>query len=104
MIGRLLPWILLAVAAVMVGGRMMPRGPAADGMRLEEFSSIPVQDSGRIKPLDTLARTLLNEISEKETWSDGEANRQPAIRWLLDVMIEDRDPSLRARKHRVFRI
>jgi ABC-type transport system involved in cytochrome c biogenesis permease subunit len=104
MIGRLLPWILLGLAAVMVGGRALPRGPASDGMRLEEFASIPVQDSGRTKPLDTLARTLLNEIAEKESFQDADGKRQPAIRWLIDVMIEDRDPSLRARKHRVFRI
>jgi ABC-type transport system involved in cytochrome c biogenesis permease subunit len=104
MIGRLLPWVLVGLAALMIGGRALPPGAASDGMRLVDLAALPVQDSGRTKPLDTMARTFLNEIAERESFVDADGKRQPAIRWLVDVMVEDRDPGLRARKHRVFKI
>ncbi|MEX2286629.1 MAG: cytochrome c biogenesis protein CcsA, partial [Planctomycetaceae bacterium] len=55
---------------------------------------------GRIEPIDTLARNSLRIISDRQTFIDGDGRRQPAIRWLLDVIAK---PEIAA-EHRVFRI
>jgi ABC-type transport system involved in cytochrome c biogenesis permease subunit len=79
-------------------------------MRLAEFAQLPVQDGGRIKPFDTLARNNLMVISNKQTFKEapqqGKAETsQPATKWLLDVMTANeifKNPA--AAEHRVFRI
>ncbi len=64
------------------------------------FGQLPVTFEGRIKPFDTLARSSLRKISDRQTYIDEQGNRQPAIRWLLDVITD----SEAAQKHQVFRI
>ncbi|NIP84813.1 MAG: cytochrome C biogenesis protein, partial [Planctomycetales bacterium] len=68
--------------------------------QIAQFGRIPVIYRGRIKPLDTLARNSLRAVSNREEFTTADGRRQPAIRWLLDV-ITDADI---AREHRVFRI
>ena len=53
---------------------------------LEEFGRLPIQERGRVKPIDTLARVGLMILSGKSEWVDAKEETQPAIRWLLDVM------------------
>ena len=67
-------------------------------MDLEEVARIPVVADGRIKPLDTVARTSLLLISKQESFKDTEGHRQPAIRWLMDVLVGE------AHDYKVFRI
>ena len=55
-------------------------------MQIHEFGKLPVVFEGRVKPLDTLARTSLRVVSNKQTYLDDDDQRQPAIRWLLDVI------------------
>ena len=69
-------------------------------MKLERFGALPLMYEGRIKPFDTLARNSLRIISNRETFVDAEGRKQPAIRWLLDVIARPEA----AEKHRVFRI
>jgi ABC-type transport system involved in cytochrome c biogenesis permease subunit len=84
--------------------------PQADnsGMRLDEFGQLPVVDHGRIKPIDTVARTSLMVISNRQTFVDSEGKEQPAVKWLLDVMTSNPDVFPRekpaAEQHKVFRI
>ncbi|MCA9752264.1 MAG: cytochrome c biogenesis protein CcsA, partial [Gemmatimonadetes bacterium] len=88
--------IVLAVAWVLSGARTAPVDPAYD---LDSFGKIPVVSQGRPKPLDTLARTTLMVLSNKQSLymsaTDATADRKektddmqkvPAIRWLIDVM------------------
>ncbi len=77
-------------------------------MRLGEFGKLPVVYGGRVKPLDTLARNSLRTVSDKQTLSvprgddgdDAKMRREPAIRWLLDVITQNES----SRTDRVFRI
>ncbi|MHC4515750.1 MAG: cytochrome c biogenesis protein [Planctomycetota bacterium] len=63
--------------------------------------SLPVQDSGRIKPLDTMARFALLRIHGKRTLRLQDPKRKlPAIEWLLDCLFYPQE----ARKHEVFLI
>jgi ABC-type transport system involved in cytochrome c biogenesis permease subunit len=76
--------IACGLAAAWLGYRAMPK-PLDDQFDLDSFAQIPVQHGGRFKPMDSLARTALLLISDKRTFVDTEGNRQPAIRFLLDV-------------------
>ena len=94
---RWLPHIMLGIAILYVAGALRPVGDKGDYL-LQRFGSLPVVDQGRIKPLDTLARTSLMVISNKQTtYHDGTSatserdekaghQKVPAIRWLLDVL------------------
>jgi ABC-type transport system involved in cytochrome c biogenesis permease subunit len=113
---QFVPWAVVGLAVIYLIGMMAPPAESADHMRLEEFAALPLEDEGRIKPYDTLARNSLMIISNKQTFVDENGNRQPAIRWLLDVMTSGRlfqeanekggGPkfALAGEKHRVFRI
>jgi ABC-type transport system involved in cytochrome c biogenesis permease subunit len=110
------PWVVVGLAVVYLIAMMAPPAESGDKMRLEEFGALPLQEAGRMKPYDTLARNSLMIISGKQTFVDKDGKRQPAIRWLLDVMTsgplfqmaneQEGGPkfSLPAEKHRVFRI
>ena len=50
--------------------------------------------------MDTLARNSLRVVSNAETFIDNDGNRQPAIRWLIDVISGSED----AESHPVYRI
>jgi len=84
---------------------IVPVGPKSK-MHFAEAGKIPCQDSGRIKPLDTLARTSLMVISNRSTFVDDKKNEHSALEWLLDVMAGG-DPLSKenpASKYKVFRI
>ena len=61
--------------------------PAQDkGFDLAGFGQLPVMSGGRVMPLDTLARTSLKIISNRETFSDASGKSHPAIEWLIETM------------------
>ncbi len=67
---------------------------------LDQFGALPLMYEGRVKPFDTLARNSLRILSGRETFVDSNGQKQPAIRWLLDLIAQ---PTL-AERHAVFRI
>ncbi|MAG94158.1 MAG: hypothetical protein CMJ48_10460, partial [Planctomycetaceae bacterium] len=103
-VGLAVPSVVVLVCVAWIG--MQARVPRPDakgptkGMRLYEFGKIPIVYEGRIKPLDTLARNSLTQLSNNDSFRDTAGNKQPAIRWFLDLAA---DPE-RAKRHRVFRI
>lgn len=104
MMARLFPWIMVGVAAaVVLTGVAAPSTPA-DWPQIYEFARIPVVDGGRVKPLDTIARTYLRIMSNRESWKDAGGTSRPAIEWLLAVESEFADKEERGRKAAVFRI
>lgn len=78
------PWCVVLVAGVYLA--MMARPARDDGAyQLQLLGRVPVSADGRVKPLDTVARNSLMILSGKQTLRiDGQ--RQPAIRWLADVL------------------
>lgn len=95
-----IPFVMFAAAGLFVAGSTRP-DRTDDPYELQRFGTIPVSADGRIKPLDTVARTSLMIISGRQSFSveDG-GKREPAIRWLADVMARTHE----ARDYRVFRI
>lgn len=94
------PTLLVAIFAGWVLGRARPPRLPATTMQIHQFGKLPLAYQARVKPYDTLARNTLRIISDKQTYKDEFGNRQPAIRWLLDVLAN----TLAFREHRVIRI
>ncbi len=104
---RYFPGLVLATAtAVALAAALPPRDP--DGKaRLAELATIPVQAEGRIKPLDTVARTVLMSISGQSTFRNEKKEERPAIEWLVDVMTSQFNDNRRKtlpQEYAVFRI
>jgi len=93
---KYVPGLFVALAVLVVAGGVRP--VSTGEWDLAGFARLPVVDQGRVKPMDTLARTSLLVLSRKQTiYTDGERGtvdrerargmpREPAVRWLLDVM------------------
>jgi len=95
-----LQWFVVAAAAIFLLFTFLPPGDSDNHLHLQAFSTIAVQDNGRIKPIDTVARNDMMLISHRQYYVDSSGNDQPAIRWLLDVMT--RNPE--ADEANIFRI
>ncbi len=95
---RFLPWIALIVGILWVAGGMR-RPVLPDGQPdLTEFGRLPVLSGGRIKPMDTIARTSLLIIHGKQSLRSEDGKRIPALRWLADTLF---DPAT-ANRYRAF--
>jgi cytochrome c-type biogenesis protein CcsB len=104
LLSRSLPWVVAVLAVVYVASTTLRHEKKVAGMDLEAFGRIPVHEGGRIKPLDSVARTSLMLISGKQTFVDENGETQPAIRWLMDVMASPPNSEGPADKYKVFRI
>ncbi|MBI3855385.1 MAG: cytochrome c biogenesis protein CcsA [Planctomycetes bacterium] len=97
---RVLPFVVPVLAAAWIlSSWIVPSTPE------NAFGRIPVVHNGRTKPMDTIARTYLRIISNKETLTDEKRGTLPAIEWLLNVQAAPfGDRQERTRKDRVFRL
>lgn len=70
------------------------------GFDYNELASLPIQEGGRIKPLDTIARTSLMMIAGRQSLRLPEGGEFSAIEWLADLSL---NPQAASRRE-VFRI
>jgi len=105
-INWILPTVVVTLAALYLASGMRSPGNKTSEMQIHKLGKVPVVQGGRIKPLDTLARTSLMIISGRgESYIDADGQKQPAIHWLLTVMSSgERKKDDPARKLKVFRI
>lgn len=114
-----LPWIVLAVSVLYLGAMAMPRPDDDGGFQRAEFGALPVQDGGRVKPFDSLARVKLMLVSHRTSFTHEIVKQDPhdpekeivvddfpvsAVRWALDTMIARYAKDKQALDYRVFRI
>jgi len=101
-----LPWMALGLALVGIYFLpvMIPPSDTSDKMHIIEFGQLPVEDGGRYKPLDSVARTSLMLISNQQDYEDSTGKRQPAIEWVLDAMTSRLGSNGNAEESKVFRI
>ncbi|MFO7725850.1 MAG: cytochrome c biogenesis protein CcsA [Oceanipulchritudo sp.] len=90
--------VFLLAAALFVKDLLPPSYP--DGWDLGKLASIPVQEGGRIKPLDTIARTSLMMIAGRQSYQDAEGGSHDAVEWFTELVLNPREASRRE----VFRI
>ncbi len=84
------------VVAVFVGLAVaaFPRHPTDDrGIDLHALAGLPVVDHGRVKPLDTVARVALRQITHSEEWTDSNSKKRSAIQWYMDTTADPRRPN-----------
>ncbi len=55
---------------------------------LELAGSLPVQEGGRVKPLDTFASFTLLRLNGKRSAEDGDGRKLTPTAWLLDVLFD----------------
>jgi hypothetical protein len=79
-----LPLAVLVLAVAFIGNSLRaPRNPAAPD--IQGFGRLPVLVNGRIKPLDTVARSSLLQLQGRQTVTTPDKRRLQPIEWLLDV-------------------
>lgn len=104
-LGRFFPWLIPALALAWVLPACGIPAAAPGSPDLYAFARIPVVEGGRLKPIDTIARTDLRIISNRDSLLEEGGGSRPAVEWLLHVEAASfKDPKNRAEKDRVFRI
>ncbi|HWL07751.1 MAG TPA: cytochrome c biogenesis protein ResB, partial [Planctomicrobium sp.] len=97
-------WWVTAALLLLATGKfakdMMPSSPKEDQFNLKEFGDLPMWYKGRPMPVDTFARNIMLQLADYQRYSDHEGDPQPAIQWLIDLMVDED----KAREHRVVRI
>lgn len=96
---QFLPWVVFVIALLYAGQKIAFPESIESSYNLDKFRQLPVSDNGRTKPIDTVARNSLMNISGRQSLStqDGKLS---AIEWYLQVVTKS-DGSL---DHQVFRI
>jgi ABC-type transport system involved in cytochrome c biogenesis permease subunit len=103
---RYFPVGVVVIAALTVMAMMAPERDSNKGMHLASAGELPVKDGGRIKPLEGCARTVLMQISSRQSWYDSEGGEHPAIEWLFDLVTGKghNEAIKQAQSQRAFRI
>ena len=94
-----LPWLAFIFGlAFILSGLRPPSHPSE--FDLDGFGHLPVLVNGRIKPLDTVARTSLLILQDRQTVYLEDGTRRSPNQWLLDAMFRPE----RADTYRTFKI
>ena len=82
---KLLPWLVLIMAVGYVASKSLraPKNPAA--FDVIGFSRLPVLVNGRLKPLDTVARSSLLQLQGRQSVETPDGRKPTPIEWLLDA-------------------
>ncbi len=89
----IIPGIAALLAAGYLGSKFRVEEVVVDDMSVSDFATVPVLDEGRVKPIDTVARNLLQAMSSRqEAVIDVETEEKiPATQWLLDFVARKPD-------------
>lgn len=97
---RLAVFLAAAVLLSVPSGANETSKPEWDRETLRMFSELPVQDGGRVKPLDTYAAFTLLQLNGRRSCPDLSGERLTPIEWLLDCLFYPEQ----AGKYPVFRV
>jgi ABC-type transport system involved in cytochrome c biogenesis permease subunit len=108
----IVPVIAVAIGAVWMLVVMTSPEPGMGDYHMDQFGALPCQSGGRIKPIDTVARTSLQIISGRQTFRDENDKEHSAVEFLLDAMVsrppfydeEKEQAPPRAATYRIFRV
>ncbi|MGV6814992.1 MAG: cytochrome c biogenesis protein [Phycisphaerales bacterium] len=96
---NILPWIVLLLSLAYAGHRLVMPDHINSTYDLDLLRQVPVSANGRTKPLDTVARNSLMNISGRQTLRD-DGEKVSAIKWYIDLVT---NPTGSENQH-VFRI
>jgi ABC-type transport system involved in cytochrome c biogenesis permease subunit len=83
---RHVPWILTAVFVVWLLSALRIPAPKS-AFNTNAFGKLPVLANGRLKPLDTVARTSLLMLRGKQSISDADDRALTPSEWMMDVLM-----------------
>ena len=83
--GRLVATLIPALAALWVVATLFPGKPKSE-FALNEFGRLPTLVNGRVKPLDTVARTTLLMFQGRQSVTTFDGRRLGPNEWLLDML------------------
>jgi ABC-type transport system involved in cytochrome c biogenesis permease subunit len=83
---RFVPYLVAGAAAVYLLVAAWPPQESDSQMKVEAFARLPVQEGGRVKPLDTVVRNGLMAISDRSVVYREDGSTQSAAGWLLDLV------------------
>jgi ABC-type transport system involved in cytochrome c biogenesis permease subunit len=81
---RFIPLLILLGGALYLGASFFSP-PASAEFDIEGFGRLPVLANGRIKPMDTVARSSLLMMQGRQTVRDAAGDKLSPTAWLLDV-------------------
>jgi len=81
---KFIPFLVLLLAAVWMVSSLAPRS-SKSGFDLVGFGQLPVLANGRIKPLDTIARSTLLQLQGRQRVAVDENTSLKPIEWLLEI-------------------
>jgi ABC-type transport system involved in cytochrome c biogenesis permease subunit len=96
---KLIPILVLVLGALYLGSNLRNPAPSTD-FATDDFGRLPVLLNGRIKPMDTVARTTLLMIQSRQRVVTPEGRTLAPVEWLLDVFFH----AEKADTYEVFRI
>ncbi|MFH1496988.1 MAG: cytochrome C biogenesis protein, partial [Verrucomicrobiota bacterium] len=86
----LVPLVVLALGVAYLASSLRPHRPGGD-YDLAAFGELPTLLNGRIKPLDTVARTSLLQMQEKQTVRTPDGQRLEPIEWFTRLVVSPGD-------------
>ncbi|HWB11277.1 MAG TPA: cytochrome c biogenesis protein CcsA [Pirellulales bacterium] len=89
----LVPLSIVVLGCVWFGGFVSPHRTSPEKMQLDRFGELPVVYEGRMKPFDTLARNSLRVISDREYFREAPEKKKSVMQWLQDMLTFRRDPA-----------
>jgi ABC-type transport system involved in cytochrome c biogenesis permease subunit len=101
---RTIPWVLAGAGVIYLLMCTAAGSDRPDGWHLQEFGRLPVGESGRVMPVDTLARNSLMIISGRQEFADPDGKQKSAVQWLLEVMTSGGAFKQANDQHQVFTI
>ncbi len=87
---KILPLLVLALGLLYLGSTLVaPRAPAASPDYVA-FGRLPVLVGGRLKPLDTVARTTLLQLQGRQTVRLADGTPLTPSQWIADLLLSDK--------------
>ncbi|MBI2814007.1 MAG: cytochrome c biogenesis protein CcsA [Opitutae bacterium] len=83
--GRIVALLIPVLAVLAVGYSLFPRAPKSD-YDLGAFGRLPTLVNGRVKPLDTVARTTLLVLQGRQRVTAPDGQSLSPAEWLLDML------------------
>jgi len=83
---RYLPWVVILLVLVLLASSWRRPQSVPGDFNFKKFGELPVLASGRLKPLDTVARNALVILRGRQSLSLEDGKTLTATQWLADVM------------------
>jgi ABC-type transport system involved in cytochrome c biogenesis permease subunit len=100
MLRRLVPLLILLLAVAYIASTLRPPAATDGAPDHVAFGKLPVLVGGRIKPLDTVARTTLLQFQGRQTVRLADGSKLAPSAWIADVLLDDR----KANAYQVFEV